>query len=107
MHARQHRRAVVDHATHQREVRQAGQRVAIADQAEAPEFRVEFAIERSLHGLLGLQPVADQVGDAADPQAMRRGELLRLIREAGREPVERDTRYQRVERAENVFTVLV
>jgi aminodeoxyfutalosine synthase len=41
--------------------------------------------------------------------SMRRGELLRLIREAGREPVERDTLYRPVERKEeeNVFTVLV
>jgi aminodeoxyfutalosine synthase len=40
---------------------------------------------------------------------LRRGQLLRLIREAGREPVERDTLYHPVERkeAENVFTVLV
>ena len=40
---------------------------------------------------------------------LRRGELLRLIREAGREPVERDTLYHPVERqeSENVFTVLV
>lgn len=40
---------------------------------------------------------------------LRRGELLRLIREAGREPVERDTLYRPVERKEeeNVFTVLV
>ena len=42
-------------------------------------------------------------------QNLRRGELLRLIREAGREPVERDTLYRPVERkeSENVFTVLV
>jgi aminodeoxyfutalosine synthase len=33
--------------------------------------------------------------------------LLRLIREAGREPMERDTLYRPVERAENAFTVLV
>jgi len=40
---------------------------------------------------------------------LRRGQLLRLIREAGREPVERDTLYRPVERveSENVFTVLV
>ncbi len=44
---------------------------------------------------------------ATTSQNMRRGELLRLIREAGREPVERDTLYRPVERAENVFTVLV
>ena len=40
-------------------------------------------------------------------QNLRRGELLRLIREAGREPVERDTLYRPVERVENAFTVLV
>jgi len=44
---------------------------------------------------------------ATTEQGMRRGELLRLIREAGREPQERDTLYRPVERAENVFTVLV
>jgi len=40
---------------------------------------------------------------------LRRSDLLRLIREAGREPVERDTLYRPVERkeVENVFTVLV
>jgi len=38
---------------------------------------------------------------------LRRGELLRLIREAGREPVERDTLYHSVERTESTFTVLV
>jgi aminodeoxyfutalosine synthase len=44
---------------------------------------------------------------ATTSQNLRRGELLRLIREAGREPVERDTLYRPVERAENTFTVLV
>ncbi len=44
---------------------------------------------------------------ATTSQNLRRGELLRLIREAGREPMERDTLYHPVERAENAFTVLV
>lgn len=44
---------------------------------------------------------------ATTSQSMRRGELLRLIREAGREPVERDTLYHPVERTESAFTVLV
>ena len=44
---------------------------------------------------------------ATTSQSMRRGELLRLIREAGREPVERDTLYRPVERTETAFTVLV
>ena len=41
------------------------------------------------------------------PQSLRRGELLRLIKLAGRKPVERDTLYRPVERTENAFTVLV
>jgi aminodeoxyfutalosine synthase len=44
---------------------------------------------------------------ATTSQSLRRGELLRLIREAGREPVERDTLYHPVERTESAFTVLV
>lgn len=44
---------------------------------------------------------------ATTSQAMRRGELLRLIREAGRDPFERDTLYRAVERTESTFTILV
>ncbi len=44
---------------------------------------------------------------AETSQGMRRGELLRLIREAGREPVERDTAYNRVQRTEATFEILV
>ena len=44
---------------------------------------------------------------ATTSQNLRRGELVRLIREAGREPVERDTLYRPVERSESAFTVLV
>jgi aminodeoxyfutalosine synthase len=44
---------------------------------------------------------------ATTSQNLQRGELMRLIREAGCEPVERDTLYRPVERTENVFTVLV
>lgn len=44
---------------------------------------------------------------ATTPQGMRRQELMRLIREAGREPVERDTLYRSVTRAEDSFTVAV
>ena len=40
-------------------------------------------------------------------QHLRRQDLLRLIREAGREPVERDTTYRPVSRTESTFTVLV
>ncbi len=42
---------------------------------------------------------------ATTPQGMRRADLIRLIREAGREPVERDTLYRAVTRTEDSFTV--
>ena len=44
---------------------------------------------------------------ATTSQSLRRAELLRLIREAGREPFERDTLYRPVQRTETAFTVLV
>jgi aminodeoxyfutalosine synthase len=44
---------------------------------------------------------------ATTSQGMRRQDLLRLIREAGREPVERDTQYRPVQRTENAFAILV
>jgi aminodeoxyfutalosine synthase len=44
---------------------------------------------------------------ATTTQSLRRGELLALIRKAGREPIERDTLYRPVQRTESTFTVLV
>jgi aminodeoxyfutalosine synthase len=44
---------------------------------------------------------------ATTPQGMRREELVRLIQEAGREPIERDTMYRPVTRTETSFTVAV
>ncbi len=44
---------------------------------------------------------------ATTPQGMRRAELERLIREAGREPFERDTLYHAVTRSEDSFTIAV
>jgi len=38
---------------------------------------------------------------------MRREDLVRLITQAGREPVERDTLYRSVTRTEEAFTVAV
>ncbi len=42
---------------------------------------------------------------ATTPQGMRRGDLVRLITEAGRVPFERDTMYRAVTRSEDTFTV--
>ena len=44
---------------------------------------------------------------ATTPQGMRREELVRLIRDAGREPIERDTLYRPVVRTETSVTVAV
>ena len=44
---------------------------------------------------------------AKTPQALRRQQLLRLIREAGREPTERDTLYREVSRDEALLTLAV
>ena len=44
---------------------------------------------------------------ATTQQSLRRNDLLRLIRKAGRDPVERDTLYRPVQRTEATFTVLV
>lgn len=44
---------------------------------------------------------------ATTAQHLRRQDLLRLIKEAGREPIERDTTYKPVTRTESAFTVLV
>ncbi len=44
---------------------------------------------------------------AETPQGMRRADLVRLITEAGRVPVERDTLYRAVEREGDTFTVAV
>ena len=44
---------------------------------------------------------------ATTPQGLRRQELVRLIREAGREPIERDTLYRPVVRTETSVTVTV
>src|SRR5437660_2034906 len=44
---------------------------------------------------------------ATTPQGLRRRELVRLITEAGRQPVERDTMYRPVTRTETSFTISV
>jgi aminodeoxyfutalosine synthase len=44
---------------------------------------------------------------ATTPQGLRRQDLIRLIKEAGRQPVERDTLYRPVTRTETSFTVSV
>jgi hypothetical protein len=54
-----------------------------------------------------LEPVPSHDAGATTPQGMTRRDLCRLITEAGRVPVERDTLYHAVTRTENTFTVAV
>jgi len=44
---------------------------------------------------------------ATTPQGLKRRGLIRLITEAGREPIERDTLYRSVTRTEDAFTIAV
>ena len=44
---------------------------------------------------------------ATTPQGMRRADLVRLISEAGRRPIERDTMYRPVTRTEDSFTIAI
>src|SRR5579883_216472 len=44
---------------------------------------------------------------ATTPQGMRRSDLVRIIREAGCQPFERDTLYREVTRTEDAFTIAV
>ncbi len=44
---------------------------------------------------------------ATTPQGMRRADLVRIIREAGCQPFERDTLYREVTRTEDAFTIAV
>src|SRR5580692_6419921 len=59
-----------------------------------------------LDGTLVEEKIYHDAG-ATTSQGMRRGELLSLIKRAGREPFERDTLYRAVTRTESAFTVLV
>ena len=59
-----------------------------------------------LHGTILEEKIFHMAG-ATTPQGMVRKELERLIREAGREPVERDTMYRPVTRTETSFTISV
>lgn len=59
-----------------------------------------------LDGTLVEEKIYHDAG-ATTRRALRRDELLRLIREAGRDPIERDTLYRPVARTETSVTVLV
>src|SRR5207249_3052838 len=60
-----------------------------------------------LYGHIEVEEKIYHDAGATTSQSLRRGELLQLIRKAGREPVERDTLYRPVTRTETTFTVLV
>ena len=58
-------------AAHEHEVRRIGQLVAVDDEPECAVRRRERALRDPLDQRFGAAPVVDQVGDRADPEAMR------------------------------------
>jgi aminodeoxyfutalosine synthase len=73
--------------------------------AEIAQIALRFGAD-DIDGTVIEEKIYHDAG-ATTPQGMRRSELIRLIREAGREPVERDTLYRNVVRHEDTFTVAV
>ena len=59
-----------------------------------------------LDGTVAEEKIYHDAG-AKTPQVMTRQQIVRLIKEAGFEPFERDTLYRKVERTESTLTVLV
>jgi aminodeoxyfutalosine synthase len=72
---------------------------------EVAQIALRFGAD-DLDGTVVEEKIYHDAG-ATTSQGMRRHELLRLIQEAGRTPVERDTLYRPVERSETTFTILV
>jgi aminodeoxyfutalosine synthase len=73
--------------------------------AEIAQISLRFGAD-DIDGTVIEEKIYHDAG-ATTPQGMRRSGLIRLIREAGREPVERDTLYRSVIRSEDSFTVAV
>jgi aminodeoxyfutalosine synthase len=73
--------------------------------AKIAQISLRFGVD-DIDGTVIEEKIYHDAG-ATTPQGMRREELVRLIREAGREPIERDTLYRPVTRTETSFTVAV
>src|SRR5690606_41652898 len=78
LHPHQRRYRLVGGATDQREMQVVGDAVAVGDQLERTELGADFTLIHTLDGVLGGQPVGDQVGDGADLQAVLAGEHLQF-----------------------------
>ena len=73
--------------------------------AKIAQISLRFGVD-DIDGTVIEEKIYHDAG-ATTPQGMRRQELMRLIREAGREPIERDTMYRPVLRTETSVTVAV
>ncbi len=78
VHAHQRRVFATDIAHHHGHVHAAFDAVFVAEQAEGAVHRGQFALADSDNGVLGAQPVMDQVGDGADTDAVLLGEQLQV-----------------------------
>jgi aminodeoxyfutalosine synthase len=79
-----------------------GLRSTVAWQRDHERLRTVLA---DIDGTVVEEKIYHDAG-ATTSQNLRRGDLLRLIREAGRQPFERDTLYRPVVRTETAFTIL-
>jgi aminodeoxyfutalosine synthase len=73
--------------------------------AEMAQIALRFGAD-DIDGTVIEEKIYHDAG-ATTPQGMRREDLVRLIRAAGRVPFERDTLYRAVTRSEDSFTVAV
>src|SRR5260370_24841699 len=73
--------------------------------AEIAQIPLRFGAD-AIDGTVVEEKIYHDAG-ATTPQGLRRHDLVRLIEEAGREPIERDTLYLPVTRTETSFTVSV
>ncbi len=64
------------------------------------------SVARDLDGIVWEENIRHDAG-ASTPQGLARQGILRLVREAGHEPFERDTLYRPVSRTETTVTVQV
>jgi hypothetical protein len=79
MHAHERRSRGVELAAREREVHGAIDVILEADEAERAELRLDVGLADDLDGLLGAQPILDQIGDRADLELVAARELHEIV----------------------------
>jgi hypothetical protein len=78
LHPHQRGRGRLGRAPHQGEVQVVGDTVPVGHQPERTELGLDVALVDALHGVLGGQPIGDQVGDRSHLQPVLACEHLQL-----------------------------